>query len=412
MDRPAYESDAYLTALDTEVVEVGTSDGVPYAATAATIFYPEGGGQPADIGTLAGVEVVDVRTMDGTILHLLSAPVETGPARLEIHWPRRYDHMQQHTAQHLITTVAQRDFGWPTTAFHLGPVVCDIELDVATLDRVQLEALEDAVAEEIRVGRRVTSRYARQDQMEELGVRSRLLPDGFEGELRLVEIEGLDLNTCGGTHVSNTSEIGTVAILGTESMRGGTRVFWIAGDRVRRRLAGHEARNLRLRTLLDSADDDLARVVELRLAREKELAGENRRLVTELASAVAEQLLAGGHPVVAGHWERYDMAFLQQLARLLLDKAPDRIALLAAGSVGDGVFLLVAGEETSLDLGSAGPEVASILGGRGGGRTPFYQGKATALDRLGEAVELLRRGLKGVTSETLNVKRQTSNVKR
>ncbi len=294
MDRPAYESDAYLTILDTEVVEVGESDGVPFAVTSDTIFYPEGGGQPADRGTLAGVGVVDVRKESGAIRHLLAAPAEKGPACLVIDWPRRFDHMQQHTAQHVITTVAQRDFGWPTMAFHLGPVVCNIELDAPGLERDQLGALEDAVAEEVRAGRRVTSRYARRDQMEELGVRSRLLPEGFEGELRLVEIEGLDLNTCGGTHVRNTSEIGTVAILGTEAMRGGTRIFWIAGDRVRRRLAAHEARNLKLRSLLDSADDDLPEVVELRLARERELAGENRRLVTELAIAGCRKAAGGG----------------------------------------------------------------------------------------------------------------------
>jgi len=220
-----------------------------------------------------------------------------------------------------------------------------------------------------------------------------LLPEGFEGELRLVEIEGLDLNTCGGTHVRNTAEIGTVAILGTEPMRGGIRIFWVAGDRVRRRMAAHEARNLELRALLDSADDDLPDVVELRLAREKDLAGENRRLVTELATAVAEELLADGGPVVSGHWQRHDMAFLQQLAKILLARAPERVALLAAGPEDDGVFLIVAGETTGLDLGPVGAGVASILGGRGGGRIPFYQGKATALDRLDEAVEYLHNTL-------------------
>lgn len=391
MDRPAYERDAYLTELDTEVIEVGEVDGTPFAVTVDTVFYPEGGGQPADRGTLAGVDVVDVRKDDGAIRHLLAAPAETGPALLEIHWPRRYDHMQQHTAQHLITTVAQRVFGWPTLAFHLGPAVSDIELDVPGLEQDQLDALEEAVAEEIRAGRQVSSRYARRDQMGELGVRSRLLPEGFEGELRLVEIEGLDLNTCGGTHVRNTAEIGTVTILGTEPMRGGIRIFWVAGDRVRRRMAAHEARNLELRALLDSADDDLPDVVELRLAREKDLAGENRRLVTELATAVAEKLLADGGPVVSGHWQRHDMAFLQQLAKILLERAPERVALLAAGPEDDGVFLIVAGETTGLDLGPVGAGVASILGGRGGGRTPFYQGKATALGRLDEAADHLRR---------------------
>jgi alanyl-tRNA synthetase len=394
MDRPAYEIDAYLTVLDTEVIEVGEEGGTPFAVTADTIFYPEGGGQPADRGTLGGVAVVDVRKSGDAIRHVLASPASPGPTRLELEWPRRYDHMQQHTAQHILTTVAQRDFGWPTLAFHLGPTVSDIELDVAALDRASLTDLEDAAMAEIREARPISVRSARPDQMDELGVRSRLLPAGFEGTLRLVEIDGLDLNTCGGTHVGNTAEIGTVAITGTEPMRGGTRVFWVAGDRVRRRLAEHEARNHRLRSLLDTADVELPDVMALRLDREKALAGENRRLKAELAAAVADSLLAGSTGVMTGHWEQRDMAFLQELAKLLVDRAPDRVALLAAGPRNDGSFVVVVAEETKLDLAETGARVAAILGGRGGGRPPFFQGKATDLGRFDEAVASLRNELK------------------
>jgi alanyl-tRNA synthetase len=394
MKRPSYETDAYLTSLDTEVVEVGESDAVPFAETDDTVFYPEGGGQPADHGSLGGVEVVDVRKDGEVIRHLLASPVERGPVRLELDWPRRYDHMQQHTAQHVLTTLAQRDFGWPTLAFHLGPVVSDIELDAPQLDRRQLARLEDAVAAEIRAARPVSIRYAGHDQMEALGVRSRLLPQGFEGTLRLVEIQGLDLNTCGGTHVGNTAEIGTVAIIGTEPMRGGTRVYWVAGDRVRRRMSQHEVRNHQLRSILDTADEELPEVVALRLDREKALAGENRRLKAELAAAVADSLVGGSAAVMTGHWEQRDMAFLQELAKLLVAVAPDRVALLAAGPRDDGFFIVVAAEETKLDLAEAGARVAAILGGRGGGRPPFFQGKATDLGRFEEAVASLRNELK------------------
>ena len=164
-----------------------------------------------------------------------------------------------------------------------------------------------------------------------------------------------------------------------------------AGQRVVRTcLAAHEVRNLELRELFDSADDDLPQVAALRIAREKELAGENRRLLAELAAACAEKLLVGDHRVVRGHWPRHDMGFLQQLAKVVVAQSPDRVALLAAGPVDDGVFLIVASEPTGLDLGAAGAEVAEILGGRGGGRAPFFQGKATALDRIDEAVEHIR----------------------
>jgi alanyl-tRNA synthetase len=395
MVRPAFERDAYLTELDTEVLETGVDGDRPWAITADTVFYPEGGGQPADRGTMGGVEVVDVVKAAGAIRHLVSAPLATGPVHQVLDWTRRYDHMQQHTAQHLLTATALASFGWRTTAFHLGPVQSDIELDVASLAAADLRRLEDAVSDRIREARPVSVRYAERDQMEELGVRSRLLPAGFEGELRLVEIDGLDLNTCGGTHLRSTAEIGVLALIGSEPMRGGTRLFFTAGDRVRRRLAAHEARNLELRSLLDSADDDLPQVVALRLEREKALGRDTRRLLEELAVITAEALVARAEPVVTGYWERRDMAFLQALGKALLAARAEQVALLAAGAPSNGQFLIVAGASSGIDLAAVGDVVADALGGRGGGRAPFWQGKATALGRLDYAAAALRRQLEG-----------------
>ena len=393
MERPAFERDAYATELETEVIEVGVDRGRPWVMTSDTVFYPEAGGQPADRGTMGGVDVVDVvKSADG-IRHMVSAPLAVGPVHQVLDWPRRYDHMQQHTAQHLLTAIALADFGWRTTAFHLGSVLSDIELDVARLADVDLANLEDAVNVRIREPRPVSVRYAERDQMEQLGVRSRLLPEGFEGTLRLVEIEGIDLNTCGGTHVRSTAEIGALALVGTEPMRGGTRVFFVAGDRVRRRLAAHEARNRELRSLLDAADEDLPQVVGHRLEHEKILARDSRRLLEELAAATAEALVARAAPVVTEIWEQHDMRFLQAVGKALLADRPEQVALLASGPTSDGQFLIVAGESSGIDLAAAGAAVAEILGGRGGGRVPFWQGKATALDRLDDAAAELRKHL-------------------
>ncbi len=389
MSHLAYERDSYLTELDTEVIETGKDAERPFVVTAETIFYPEGGGQPADHGTMGGVEVIDAQKADGVVRHYLSAEPSLGQVRQALDWDRRFDHMQQHTGQHLLTAVALGRFGWATTAFHMGPMVSDIELDVGSIGDDGLRRLEDAVALEIRASRPVTVRHAQIDEMEELGVRSRLLPEGLSGEIRLVEIEGLDLNTCGGTHLRSTAEIGAVALIGTEIMRGGTRLFFIAGDRVRRRLAEHEARNLKLRTLLGAADEDLPELVELRLGREKQLAREHRQLLAKLAVAEAERLASSDDPVIAGQWDDRELPFLQEIGKRLLELSPDRVALLTAGTGGEGAFLLVAGEGSGLELGTVGPEICAILDGRGGGRAPFFQGKATAIGRRDEALNRL-----------------------
>jgi alanyl-tRNA synthetase len=391
MEHCAYERDPYLTELDTKIIEVGRDGDLVWAITADTVFYPEGGGQPADRGTMGGAEVVDVRKAGGEIRHVLDRDLSPGPVHQSLDWMRRFDHMQQHSGQHLLTVVALQRFGWPTTAFHLGPDLSDIELDVASLGADDLRRLEDAVNEEIRAAHAVTVRYAELDQIEEFGVRSRLLPEGLTGEVRLVEIEGLDLNTCGGTHVGSTAEIGALSLVGTEAIRGGTRLFFVAGDRLRRRLAAHEARNLRLRSLLDAADDDLPELVELRIHREKDLARERRQLLAELARAEAERMAATPGTVIEGHWDDRDLGFLQEVGKALVRFVPDRVALLTAGGSDEGAFIVVAAEASSLDVTAAGPGICAVLEGRGGGRSPFFQGKASAVGRRGEAAELLRR---------------------
>jgi alanyl-tRNA synthetase len=386
----AYHRDAYLTELDAEVITVGEEGGAAFAVLSDTLFYPEGGGQPADHGRLGAARVLDVQKNGEEIRHYVSEPITSGPVRLEIDWPRRWDHMQHHTGQHVLTAVALRDFGWRTTAFHLGADTSDIELDVPNLARDDLVSLENAVAKEIGAARPVTCRSAEVDDFPRLGVRSRLLPEGFTGRVRLIDIEGLDLNTCGGTHCRSTSEIGSLCLLGTEPMRGGTRVFFVAGDRARRRMAIHEDRNLQLRSLFDTGDGQLIEVARLRLGREKELARTVRRLGEELAEAAATKLC--GHPsdLVEAHWQDRDMAFLQKVARLIVDGAPQKRALLSAEAEDGALFVVVAGETSGVRLEETGPRIAAALEGRGGGRGGVFQGKAKSLANRDEALQILR----------------------
>ena len=389
MHESAFHRDCYLTELATEVVAVGEEDEKPFAVLADTLFYPEGGGQPADHGRLGDAQVFDVQKRGEEIRHFLTKPVTEGPVRLELDWPRRWDHMQQHTGQHVLTAVALRDFAWRTMAFHLGDDWSDIELDLPSLDRDHLDRLEQAVNKEIFAARSVSYRTAEVADFERFGVRSRLLPDGFEGAVRLVDIQGLDLNTCGGTHCRSTAEIGLLCLLGTEPMRGGTRVFFAAGDRVRRRMAAHEDRNLRLRSLLDTGDEKLTEVVALRLDREKELARAVRRLGEEVADAAAAALRADSSPLLDAHWQDRDMAFLQRVGRTISETAPDRRALLTSDGKDGAIFVVMAGESSGLNLDEAGPQVAAVLGGRGGGRGTIFQGKAESLENRDQALRIL-----------------------
>ena len=385
----ACERDPYLKELSVRVVRTGEEGGRPWAVLDDTVLYPEGGGQPADRGFLGDVPVLDVRRVGGEARHTLASAIAEGPAVVRLDWERRFDHMQQHTGQHLLTAVAADRFGWETTAFHLGPETCDVELAVPSISPAEASGLEEAVAEEIRAARPVTARRVRPEELASLGVRSRGLPEGHTGGVRLVEIAGVDLNTCGGTHVRSTAEIEAVKLLGIERLRGGTRLFFVAGGRVRRRLAVHEERSARLRVLLGAPDEGLAPAVEAKLGQLSDAQKALRAAEEELADTKAEALASGGGPVVEAHFDGRDLAFLGRVGKAFSSLPSRGVALLTASKEGTGTFLLAAGGGSAADLRALGSAVAEALGGRGGGSGRLFQGKAS-LARRAEALTLLR----------------------
>jgi alanyl-tRNA synthetase len=385
---PAYEREPYRTALDALILASGDDASRPYAVLDDTILYPEGGGQPADHGFVNDVAVLDVQKKGGEIRHYVAAPVAPGPARLRLDWARRFDHMQQHTGQHLLSAVAQDRFGWQTTAFHLGPEMCDVELEARALSPADLEALEEAIAAEIRAARAVRPRRVTLDEFRALPVRTRGLPEGHAGDVRLVEIEGVDLNTCGGTHLSNSAEIEVVAVLSVEPLRGGTRLFFVAGRRARRRLARHEERNAALRKALGAPDAGLVDAATAKLDQLSETQRALRRAEEELIVSATEGALAAPARVVHAHFEGRDMAFVQTVARRFAEKAGVRVALFTATREGQHVFALGAGDGFG-DAQALGREIASLFEGKGGGSGRVFQGKAPGLSGVNRALARL-----------------------
>ena len=388
----AFERDSYLTELSVRVVETGIDGGRPWAVLDDTILFPEGGGQPADRGLLGGVQVLDVQSVDGAVRLSLASAVSEGHVDLQLDWDRRFDHMQQHTAQHLLTAIAADRLGWETTAFHLGPETCDIELAAASIAPADLARLEADVAAQIRAARRVTHRRVHQEEMASLPIRSRGLPEGHEGDVRLVEIEGIDLNTCGGTHLRSTSEIEALKLLGTERLRGGTRLFFVAGGRVRRRLGAHEERSGRLRILLGAPDAGLAEALEAKLVQLSDVQRALRAAEEELGDAKAEALAAARLPVAEAHFDGRDLAFLQRVGRRFSALPVPGVAFLTGVKDGAETFLLAAGGASAVDVRVLGAAVAEALGGRSGGSGRICQGKGSLAGR-GGALAILRERL-------------------
>ena len=387
---PAYERDPTTASLATHILHCGEERGRPFVVLADTVFYPEGGGQPSDLGTVNGVAVVEVQKQAGELRHYLETAVPEGPAELKLDWTRRFDHMQQHTGQHLLTALAQDRFRWATTAFHLGATVCDIELDAPAISAADLDRLEEAVAAEIRARREVSARWVSPEAYGLQPVRSRGLPEGHQGDIRLVEIAGLDLNTCGGTHLGHTGEIEALKLLGTESIRGGTRLFFVAGGRTRQRLGLHERRNASLRALLGAPDDELLAALQIKLEQLLVLDRRCRKLEEELAETLSAALAARPEPLVEAHLEGRDAAFLQRLTRQILVIDPAKAVFLTTELAGQGLFLLGGGQGSALDVAAAGKAVALLLGAKGGGAGKTFQGKAPNLAGRDQALAHLQ----------------------
>lgn len=377
-------ADSYRRTLATEVLTC-TPDGDAFRVRLAdTILYPGGGGQPADQGWVAGQQVLEIMEDDPFSVRLGSA-LSPGATTVEVDWPRRFDLMQQHTAQHLITAIALNSLGLATTAFHLNPERSDIVLDTPSVAPDALAELTRRVNAAIREARPVTPRLITEAEL--AAVRFRRLPGEHEGTLRVIEIDGLDRNTCGGTHVANTAELQLVFFTGQENRQGVTRLHWWAGGRAQAALQAASGRETALTGVLRCGPAEQADAVARLVQQNKELAKENKALNLELAQGLGQGLAATLGSVATLHRASGDPAFLNAIARAAQATRPDLLLLLTARSEGTAGCFLLAGPADRVTV--LGPAVAAVLEGTGGGRGGLYQGKASRLDRHAEAVALL-----------------------
>jgi Ser-tRNA(Ala) deacylase AlaX len=360
--------------VETEAIEQGETDGRPWVRLERTIFYPEGGGQPADRGTIAGVEVKDVQPRDDQILHFLERPVAVGPVEAVLDAARRLDYSQQHTAQHLVTAVLLTRHGLPTTAFHLGEEYSAIEVDGPVPPMERLLAWEDEVNDLIREDRPVTSEWADPADMERLGVRSRLLPEGLEGRIRLIRIEGVDLNTCGGTHVARLGELQLVHLFRVEAARGGTRIHYLAGGRVIERLRSANLIDAGLKDRLGTAPESFAEVIDAWQADKRRMRSRIKELEMENAGHLAREIAAEPGPYIERTIPGAGPDSLRFLAKAVLGRRPDVVVSL----VGEGettCFLVQSGPEGPEDVSAIGRDLQERLGAKGGGRGRTWQGR-------------------------------------
>jgi alanyl-tRNA synthetase len=398
-----YYSDGYLTEFGAQVVEVSADGRRVYLDR--TAFYPSSGGQPSDLGWLGGEEVVEVIDEDDRIAHVTALPVGSGPVKGKIHWPRRYDHMQQHSGQHLLSAVFTKLFSFPTLSFHMGDEVSTIELGSKELTDKQIDEAESLANEEARSG--VTLHIGFEEAGHAEGLRKQ---SERSGTLRIIEIEGIDKSACGGTHVRSLAETLPLQIRKLERVRGNVRLDFVCGCRAGRR-AKRDYRMLQELARQSAAPiDKLADRLAALTQRLGEAEKERQRLADSLARREGVELYAATTPSVDGIrravWDVEEMGETVR-ARALAYSAGARSVVLvlsakgAAGRLGTvqelarlagsaagtvpvlrvflesappaGVLIACSGD-SGMDAGVILKQTLAEFGGKGGGSATLAQG--------------------------------------
>ncbi|MBN1487517.1 MAG: hypothetical protein JW981_07740 [Anaerolineae bacterium] len=344
-----------------------------------TAFYPTSGGQPYDTGTLAGKPVLDVWVgEDQEVWHLLKETPGTQEVTGEINWARRFDHMQQHTGQHLLSAACVELLDAATTSFHLGETYSTIDLDIPGLDEKDTQEVENKVNGIIWEDRPVTTRFVSPDELKQIPLRK---PPKVEENVRIVWITGCDASACGGTHVASTGQIGMLKITNVENYKGGVRVTFLCGQRA---LSDYQRIQHIVQTTgnsLSVGQDDIYETVQRTQDEVKATRRELRQAQEQLNALETAQLWdtapeQNGTRYITKHWEQKSFQEVRAIAAQLREHP--RALILLATTEEKGVRIVCARSDDLPEINARVVLQAALdpLNGRGGGPPTLAQGGA------------------------------------
>jgi alanyl-tRNA synthetase len=382
-----YYADCYLREFQARVIRTSSEAGGVRVFLDRTAFYPESGGQPADQGTLAGIAVLDVVEDGGEVAHLLTESPSTEVVQGSIDWRRRFDHMQQHTGQHVLSAAFEKAGGYKTVSFHLGTETSTIDLDSDRVGAKQIEETEELANKIVFENRPVQISFRSVAEANHMDLRK---PTFREGDIRVVEVEGFDLSACGGTHVSRTGAIGLISIRKVDTSKGLTRVAFMCGGRALRRARRDFAI---LSEAAHQFSTGLENVPELIAKQAEELRDAGRlrnKLLEDLAELEALELWRSapernGSRVVRRLHAAGDVKRAKMLAHAVAKHA-SAIALLGVRGKPAGLFFAQS-PGGKANLAEVLKQTLARFGGKGGGAHDFAQGGGLPEDQLEEALD-------------------------
>jgi alanyl-tRNA synthetase len=386
MTQRLYYTDSYLKDFDASVVERADNGRRIYLDR--TAFYPTSGGQPFDTGRLGGIEVTDVVDEGERIAHVLASPLPDGPAVGQLDWPRRFDHMQQHTGQHLLSAVLADLFGYQTIAVHFGQDTSTLDLETSKLTQDQVDRAEERANEIVFENRPVEVSF--EDAESAAGLRK---PSDRGGTLRLITIRDVDRSACGGTHVRATGEIGAVLIRKGERVRKGIRLEFLCGGRaIRRARADHELL-AQLASGFTSSAQELPQLVEAQRRELKDANSGRRELQAALDLCRARELYQGAAPDAAGIRKvvvRETGEPLEDLRGLAQAYTSMPKTIFVGAAATPPAVILAASPDAGVDAAGLLRGLLATVGGRGGGSATLAQGIVPGRSQLEAVVASLK----------------------
>ena len=409
-----YYNDSHLIEFEARVVDVTERvSGWSAIVLDRTAFYPTGGGQPSDTGTLNGSRVVEcIDDGERGVLHVVQgfAPARNTIVAGRIDWARRLDHMQQHTGQHILSQAFVQRFNAPTKSFRVLDSSCEIDIELANPTNEIIERAVELANNVVWEDRAITIYNVSAEEAAALQLRKE---PSREGELRLIEIEGFDLTPCGGTHAYRTGEVGMIAMRSWERAKGLTRIEFVAGMRA---LADYRRANKSARdaaALFSCGRDDVAQHAAPLMEETKELRRQVRMLEEVAAEVEGQRLLSSalvqsdGTRVVAHIFEerdsefgkkdselakkdsefvKTDAEFVKKLVHALIAQ-PRTIALLASRDKDTARLVFARSADAPGDMNALMREACAMLDGRGGGKPEMAQGGGKNVAKLEEAID-------------------------
>jgi alanyl-tRNA synthetase len=388
MTQRLYYSEPYRRSFDAKVLTATPAGDRIHVTLDQTTFYPTSGGQPHDTGTLGGVAVVDVvDNDDGTITHVVSGALKPGEVVAgEIDWARRFDHMQQHTGQHLLSAAFDRLLSVRTESFHMGQQSSTIDL-AREVTVSEVAKAEDDANRIVWEDHAVAIRFATADEAASMGMRKE---SARTGTLRLIDVKDYDLSACGGTHVERTGAIGIIAIGSVEKFKGGSRVEFLCGGRALERFRMWKGALSAMQKHLSVPPTDMAASIERMQEDAKATQRNIRGFQDKLAAHEAQALLAKGSPVVEAI-DGWDAQGIKSIAAAIT--VADQNAVVALFTTATPAQVVIArGAASPIDAGSVLKQLAAKFGGKGGGKPDLAQGggiNGTSKELIAYARELL-----------------------